>query len=90
MNAMPSWTNAPEFGYKGFRYMPHLDEKKDENGKIVSVHIWHDIYNYYDVENAQSKGGWAQPAMTSNSPLNRFMTEQEFKKFVDYMERMKE
>jgi hypothetical protein len=84
----PTWDNAPEWGYKGFRYMPHLDEVKHENGNIMGVHIWHDIYRHSDTEQARSKGGYCQPAMTSNSPSDRFMTEAEFKKFIDYMERV--
>lgn len=85
-----SWDTAPEYGYKGYRYMPHLDEAKNDNGEVRGVHVWHDIYNHYDCENAQSNGGYAKPAMTANTPVGRFMTEKEFKNFVNYMERVTE
>ena len=85
-----SWDTAPEYGYKGYRYMPHLDEAKDEQGNVKGVHVWHDIYNHYDCENAQSRGGYVKPAMTTNMHQNRFLTEQEFKDFIDYMERVTE
>ena len=91
MNApVISWDTAPEYKFKGFTDMPHIEEVKNEKDEVIGKRVWHDIYRNHDVSHAESRGGYCRPAMSTNQTPERFMTEAEFHKFVNYMERVTE
>ncbi len=71
---MISWHNAPLHSYKGFLYKPEVDE--DEEGIRKA---WHNIVRRIEPHIV---------VYTSNHTPYRWMTFEEFKIFVDQMERI--
>lgn len=71
---MISWHNAPEYSHKGYIYKPEV-EHEDEEGVRKA---WHRCINRVDPTDE----------LVSNAPPYRWMTEQEFKDFIDVMERV--
>ncbi len=71
---MISWHSAPEFSYKGYLYKPEVDE--DDEGIRKA---WHNIVRRTEPRIV---------VFTSNHTPYRFMTFEEFKEFIDRMERI--
>ena len=67
---MISWHNAPEYSYKGYIYRPDVDE--DDEGIRKA---WHKCVSRVDPTDE----------LVSNATPYRWMTEQEFKDFIDVM-----
>ena len=70
---IPSWHTAPEFSHRGYIYKPQVDEDDDGVRKV-----WHECVNRTDPTDK----------MVSNCTPYRFMTKDEFKEFINLMERV--
>ncbi len=70
---MISWHNAPEHSYKGYLYKPEVDEYDDGIRKA-----WHNIVSRIEPNKV---------VFTTNHSPYRWMTFEEFKAFINQMER---
>ena len=70
---MISWHNAPEYSYKGYLYSPEVDEYDDGTRKA-----WHNIVSRIEPNKV---------VFTTNHTPYTWMTFEEFKAFIDQMER---
>tara|TARA_R100000951_G_C2640812_1_gene180890 strand:+ start:1118 stop:1342 length:225 start_codon:yes stop_codon:yes gene_type:complete len=68
---MINWNNAPEYSHKGYIYKPEI-EHEDEEGIRKA---WHRCVSRVDPTDE----------LVSNATPYRWMTEQEFKEFIDVM-----
>ena len=68
---MINWHNAPEYSHKGYIYKPEI-EHEDEEGIRKA---WHRCVSRVDPTDE----------LVSNATPYRWMTEQEFKEFIDVM-----
>lgn len=71
---MISWHNAPTYSYKGFIYKPDVMEYDDGVRKAM-----HDIVSRLEPNRV---------VYSTNVSPYRWMTEDEFKAFIDQMERI--
>jgi hypothetical protein len=78
-----SWATAPEWRYKGFAYMPHVDGRDEDMAGIEMRRVFHDIYRVADTIVAARDGKACMPAMTAEAEPYQFMTESEFQTYVD-------
>ena len=67
---MISWHSAPEYSYKGYIYKPEVDEADEGIRKA-----WHSCVNRIDQTDVM---------VAPHLPYN-FLTEEEFKSFIDKM-----
>ena len=74
LTQIPTWHSAPKFSHKGYIYKPEVDEDDDGVRKV-----WHECVNRVD----------ATDTLVSNCDPYRFMTEQEFKDFINLMARVR-
>ena len=77
MFRFPSQHNAPEFNYKGYIYMPYLDD-----GDPDVVKVYHNVYRRLDLIHAQKFQTEAQPCFESRSFQDysgyQYLTEEQF------------
>ena len=71
---MISWHNAPEYSYKGYIYKPEVDEYDDGVRKA-----WHNIVSRENPDVV---------VFTTNHSPYRWMTESDFKDFINRMEKV--
>ncbi len=71
---MISWHDAPEYSYKGYLYKPEVDE--DDEGIRKA---WHNVVCRTEPNKV---------VFTTNHTPYKFMTFEEFKEFINKMERV--
>ena len=71
---MISWNTAPEYSFKGYLYKPEVDEDEEGIRKV-----WHNIV-YRNEPN--------KVVFTTNHTPYKFMNFEEFKEFINKMERV--
>ena len=79
---MISWDNAPEYSYRGIRYMPHVDDYYDAEGALENRKVFHDCYE--ETKLSGDYGVIAPMFSASHSPYE-FMDEDTFQYHVDMM-----
>lgn len=78
-----TWATAPEYRYKGFAYMPHVEGSDEEMKHIKIRSCFHDIYRVADMIVAARDGMACIPEMTAKHDPHKFMTESEFQAYID-------
>ena len=71
--------NAPDYSYKGYFYNPDEDEYLNGDGSVDNIKIQHHI--------SMKIEPWRIHYTASTSPY-RYMTEPEFREFIDIMDRV--
>lgn len=76
---MISWHSAPEYSYKGYLYRPEVEDYYNEDGSVDNRKIWHNIVSRLEPNKV---------VFTTNHSPYQWMTEDEFKAFINQMERV--
>ena len=87
------WDDAPEWGYKGFRYLPFLQEKFSAEGELLDQYVQHDVYTEDELNFALARSCQAKACMeiaTSDKYRYKWLTQEEFTFMVDDLIRKKE
>lgn len=74
---LPSWNNAPEYRYKGYVYMPHIDEGED------CVKVYHEVFFQQDLLLAERKNSNAYAIASMERSPYSFVSREDFEGFID-------
>ena len=87
------WEDAPEYGYLGFRYMPFILEKPNQDNGFMEQSVAHDVYTEDDLHWSLANSGTVKPIITIGQTEKfkyRFLKVDEFEYIVDDLIRKKE
>jgi len=78
---MITYSNAPNYRYNGYRYVPQI-EHEDEEGIRKATHF---VYRVEDIDPNNQDEGMATPDFIVNASPYRWLTYDEFTYHVDMM-----